>query len=197
MKSVPPSARESRRWTTRSALVPVVLATMLAGVAACGTGGAEGSPAEEGTPSEAERSESPEAGQEVAAGASDDERRPMPDRAWVILGADTVVAEIARTADERAQGLKFRDELPPGTGMLFVFPDEGTRSFWMQDTYIPLDIAYIDASFRIVDIQQMAALSTETYPSASAFMYALEVPLGWFAEHGVEVGATIEVVFGG
>jgi hypothetical protein len=81
--------------------------------------------------------------------------------------------------------------------MLFVFPDEVIRSFWMEDTHIPLDIAYVDASFHIIDIQQMEALSTDPHPSAGPAMYALEVPLGWFAEHGVEVGDTIEVVFGG
>jgi hypothetical protein len=123
--------------------------------------------------------------------------RPMTDRAWVIFGADTVVAEVARTADERAEGLKFREELAPGAGMLFVFPDIGTRSFWMQDTYIPLDIAYMDASFRIVDIQQMEPLTTDAHPSTAPAMYALEVPLGWFAEHGIEVGDVPEVVFGG
>lgn len=125
------------------------------------------------------------------------EPRPPLDRAWVIFGADTVVVEVARTADERAQGLKFRDELPDGTGMLFVFPDLATRSFWMEDTYIALDIAYMDASYRIVDIQQMEPRTTRTYPSAAPAMYALEVPEGWFAEHGIEVGDTPEVIFGG
>lgn len=197
MNSLPPSAPATARRTPRPRLATVLVTAVLVGVTACGTGGAEGSPAEGTAVSGAERPGGGEAGQEVTAGAGAEGQRPMPDRAWVILGADTVVAEIARTPDERAQGLKFRDELPAGTGMLFVFPDQGTRSFWMQDTYVPLDIAYVDASFRIVDIQQMEALSTETYPSASPFMYALEVPLGWFAEHGVEVGDSIEVVFGG
>ncbi len=135
--------------------------------------------------------------QDAAAPAPASTDRPPLDRAWVIFGADTVVVEVARTADERAEGLKFRDELPAGTGMLFVFPDLATRSFWMQDTYIALDIAYMDASYRIVDIQQMEPLTTRTYPSAAPAMYALEVPLGWFAEHGIEVGATPTVVFGG
>lgn len=135
--------------------------------------------------------------QEVAPEAPAAEARPALARAWVIFGADTVVAEVARTPDERAQGLKFRDELPVGTGMLFVFPDAATRSFWMEDTYVALDIAYMDASYRVVDIQQMEPLGTQTYPSAAPAMYALEVPLGWFAEHGVTVGDVPEVVFGG
>lgn len=167
--------------------IPLILA--LAGVlalAGCGTGGAEGA-----------AGSAPDGQEATSAPAEPQEARPQAGRAWVIFGADTVVVEVARTADERAQGLKFRDELAPGTGMIFVFPDEATRSFWMQDTYIPLDIAYLDASFRIIDIQQMEPLVTDTYPSAAPAMYALEVPLGWFAEHGVQVGDVPTVVFGG
>lgn len=135
-------------------------------------------------------------GQEVGARAVSAAPRPPAGRAWVIFGTDTVVAEVARSADERAQGLMYREELAPGTGMLFVFPDEATRGFWMANTYIPLDIAYMDSALRVVDIQQMEPEVTETYDSAAPAMFALEVPRGWFAEHGVEVGDVAEVVFG-
>jgi uncharacterized protein len=171
MKTMP-----SAPWLTFIALLLVV---------ACGSDGPEASAATDRAPQEAREATAP--------GPS----RPVAGRAWVIFGADTVVVEVARTADERAQGLKFRDELPAGTGMLFVFPDLATRSFWMQDTYIALDIAYLGASFEIVDIQQMEPLTTQTYPSAAPAMYALEVPLGWFTEHGIEVGDVPEVIFGG
>jgi hypothetical protein len=115
----------------------------------------------------------------------------------VVFGADTVQAEVARTDEERASGLMFRDELPEGTGMLFVFPDQTIRSFWMQDTHVALDIAFMDASFRVVDIQQMEPLTTDRHESPSPVMYALEVPQGWFAAHGIEAGVTPEVIFGG
>ncbi|NIP80218.1 MAG: DUF192 domain-containing protein, partial [Gemmatimonadetes bacterium] len=48
---------------------------------------------------------------------------PPPGHAWVIFGADTVLAEVAATAEERAEGLMYRDDVPDGTGMLFVFQD--------------------------------------------------------------------------
>ncbi|HSG07948.1 MAG TPA: DUF192 domain-containing protein [Longimicrobiales bacterium] len=122
--------------------------------------------------------------------------RPAPDHAWVIFGADTVVAEVARTADQRAEGLMYRQELPDGVGMLFVFETSEVRSFWMQNTYVALDIAYMDASFTIVDIQQMEPLTTDPHESRGPAMFALEVRKGWFAERGIRVGDRAEVVFG-
>ena len=121
---------------------------------------------------------------------------PRDGFAWVIFGADTVVAEVARTAAERQQGLMDRDEVPEGTGMLFIFDDEAIRSFWMKDTQVPLDIAYINADLRIVDIFQMEPLVTSTYDSTSPAMFALEVRKGWFAEQGIEAGAQAQFVFG-
>jgi uncharacterized membrane protein (UPF0127 family) len=122
--------------------------------------------------------------------------RPPAGHAWVIFDADTVVAEVAATADERAEGLMYRDDVPDGTGMLFVFPDVAVRGFWMANTYVPLDLAFMDPSFNIVDIVQMQPLVTETYDSRAPFMYGLEVRQGWLAEHGIAVGHRAEVVFG-
>jgi hypothetical protein len=115
----------------------------------------------------------------------------------VIFGADTVVAEVALTPEARAQGLMYRDRVPDGTGMLFVSERQEVQSFWMQNTYVNLDIAFMDAGFRIVDIQQMEALSTEFHESAAPALYALEVREGWFEERGIEVGHVAEVRFGG
>jgi len=116
--------------------------------------------------------------------------------AWVIFDGDTVVAELARTPQEREQGLMFREKLEKGTGMLFIFPDTQTRSFWMKNTFIPLDIAYLDDGLRIVDIQAMEPETLESHPSTRPAMFALEVPRGWFSELGIEVGAQARLVFG-
>jgi len=121
---------------------------------------------------------------------------PAAGYAWVIFGADTVVAEVAATAEERSEGLMYRDEVPDGTGMLFVFPDSRVRSFWMANTYVALDIAYMDPSFRVVDIMQMEPLVTENYVSSAPAMYGLEVRKGWFAEQEIAVGVQAEIVFG-
>jgi uncharacterized membrane protein (UPF0127 family) len=80
--------------------------------------------------------------------------------------------------------------------MIFVFDDEEVRSFWMQDTFIALDIAYLDANARIIDIQQMEPQTTRLHTSSGPSMFALEVPQGWFAEMEIEVGVEAEIVFG-
>ena len=121
---------------------------------------------------------------------------PPRGHAWVVIDQDTVVAEVADTPAARERGLMFRTELDEGRGMLFVFDDEQTRSFWMRDTYIPLDIAYLDRTQRIVDIQQMEPQVEELYESAAPAMFALEVRQGWFEERGIETGDQVRIVFG-
>ena len=127
----------------------------------------------------------------------DSARLPAAGTAWVVLRGDTVVAEMARTGEQRAAGLMNRSRVPDGTGMLFVFEDAAVRSFWMKDTYVPLDIAFIGPDLRIVDIQRMEPEVTETYDSAAPAMFALEVRQGWLAEHGWRVGDVVEITFGG
>lgn len=131
------------------------------------------------------------------AAASMDRRPTPPDgHAWVVFGVDTVLAEVASTPEERAEGLMYRDDVPDGTGMLFVFTDNRPRAFWMANTYVPLDIAYMDPSYRIVDIIAMEPLVTDSYPSDAPAMFALEVRQGWFAERGIGVGSQAQIVFG-
>jgi uncharacterized membrane protein (UPF0127 family) len=122
---------------------------------------------------------------------------PAAGRAWLVFGNDTVNAEVASTPAQRSQGLMGRSTVPAGTGMLFVFGEEEVRSFWMRNTLVSLDIAFMDSEFRIVDIQQMEANSEEFHDSRQPAMYALEVQKGWFAAHGVRIGAKPRVVFGG
>ena len=121
---------------------------------------------------------------------------PPRGHAWVVIDQDTVVAEVADTPAARERGLMFRTELEEGRGMLFVFDEEQTRAFWMRDTYIPLDIAYLDRTQRIGDIQQMEPQVEELYESAAPAMFALEVPQGWFEERGIEIGDQVRIVFG-
>jgi len=139
------------------------------------------------------RQQHPEA---LDAGEIAPQRLPPPGHAWVIFDSDTVVAEVARTPEERERGLMYRESLPNGTGMLFVFTDAQIRSFWMRNTFIPLDIAYLDAELQVVDIQSMEPQTEESHPSGQPAMFALEVPRGWFQEMEIRVGARARVVFG-
>ena len=120
---------------------------------------------------------------------------PTAAMALVVFGSDTVRAEVANTAETRSRGLMYRDEVPDGTGMLFVFDREAERSFWMQNTYVALDVAFIDANFRIVDIQQMEPETTKIHDGARPAMFALEIRQGWFTERGITVGDRCELIF--
>lgn len=95
---------------------------------------------------------------------------------------------MAEDPESRSLGLMFRKCLGKNSGMLFSFPHEDYYSFWMQNTYIPLDIAFIDKSGTVVDIRQMMPLSTRNVRPDFPCKYALEVNRDWFSENGVEVG---------
>ena len=85
-----------------------------------------------------------------------------------------------------------RDSLPEDHGMLFVYPEEQILSFWMRNTRIPLDIAFIDRNGFILEIQQMQPHDDKSHASKQPAMYALEVRLGWFEDHEVEPGDRVE-----
>ena len=108
------------------------------------------------------------------------------------VGGIEIRVELADEPAERQQGLMYRESMPENHGMLFAYPEERTLGFWMKNTLIPLDIAYIDRDGRIVDIKQMAPQSTETHNSAAPAMYALEMNQGWFAANGIRVGDLVE-----
>ena len=86
----------------------------------------------------------------------------------------------------------FRERLAPGSGMLFVFADDRQRGFWMKDTPIPLSIAFLDASKKVIFLADMTPNSTTVVGAFNAGLmrYAIEVNQGWFASHGVTVGMT-------
>jgi hypothetical protein len=121
---------------------------------------------------------------------------PPPDRRSVCIGSACFDAELAVTADERARGLMFRESLPPGTGMLFVFPREGRHGFWMKNTLIELDIVFIGADRRVSDIARRAQPCRnepcpQYFPAAPA-AYALEIAGGIADRFGFAAGDPVE-----
>jgi uncharacterized protein len=109
-----------------------------------------------------------------------------------ILNA-SLKAEVADTPQASENGLMFRDSLPEDRGMVFVFEQPKTASFWMRNTKIPLSIAYIDSTGKILEIKSMKPLDETVVPSISdRVAYALEVNQGWFDRHGIAPGVKID-----
>lgn len=135
------------------------------------------------------RGESPPSASEPAAAAVTQPQGPtIPLR----LGEHVLQVEVADDDAERQQGLMHRDGLAPDHGMLFVYPDERERGFWMKNTKIPLSIAFADRQGRIVHIADMQPYDETTTRSWHPAMYAVEVELGWFDTHKVRIGSRIE-----
>jgi len=88
----------------------------------------------------------------------------------------------------------FRQQLGSGAGMLFIFPGDTSSGFWMQNTFVPLSIAFIDVDGVIVDIQDMEPLSTAIHSPGASYRWALEVNQGWFGVNGVVVGDVVSLV---
>ena len=100
-----------------------------------------------------------------------------------------IAIEIADNDYERTRGLMYRRSLPDNAGMLFIFERSGTLSFWMRNTYIPLDIIFIDQNKQIVTIQKNTTpLSYAQIPSKRNAKYAVEVNAGFSDRHGIVIG---------
>ena len=87
-------------------------------------------------------------------------------------------------------GLSGRSSLE-GRGMLFAFPDGAAVGFWMKGTHIDLDIAFVDASMRVIEVKTMRADTLDIHKPAANYVAAVEVPAGWYAANAVKVGATV------
>jgi len=106
-------------------------------------------------------------------------------------GIHNIVAEVARTPDERSTGLMFRPSLGANEGMLFVFEQPGQQCFWMKNTLIPLSVAFVADDGAIVNIEQMKPQTLDSHCSTKAVRYVLEMNEGWFARRGIRPGAKL------
>jgi len=102
--------------------------------------------------------------------------------------------EQANTPLKREQGLMGRKKMGQNHGMLFDFHSPRRLSFWMRNTYIPLDIAFLDNEGVIEEIKEMTPMSTRPVTSHNRCRYALEVNRGWFRDNNITEGSSISGV---
>ena len=104
-------------------------------------------------------------------------------------GVHTFAVELATTPEQREQGLMYRRDLPEGLGMLFDFERDQDVSFWMRNTYIPLDMIFIRGDGRILRIaENTEPLSERLVPSGGRVRGVLEVIGGTARKLGIAPG---------
>ena len=103
-------------------------------------------------------------------------------------GIYNIDAELAQTAEEREIGLMFRPTLGANQGMLFAFERPGTQCFWMKNTLVPLDAAFIADDGAIVNIVHMKPRTLDSHCSEKPVRFVLEMNDAWFAKRGIKAG---------
>ncbi|ARM30989.1 hypothetical protein B9H02_06345 [Prosthecochloris sp. HL-130-GSB] len=117
---------------------------------------------------------------------------------WTVITTtgDTLMAEVSITEKEKESGLMWRKKLPENHGMLFMYTEERRLCFWMKNTVIPLDIAFMNSEGIIVDIQEMTITDNDSHIYCSRYpaSMALEVNHGWFRKRNITEGDTLRII---
>lgn len=130
---------------------------------------------------------------DVSSAVTPAQPKPMS-MAKLKLGGKEITVLIAETEEQRKQGLMYVDKMEENNGMIFSYGAPVEKAcMWMKDTKIPLDVAFIDGSGKIVNIEaDMKPLSTDNHCNTSGpIYYALEMNAGWFAKNGVKPGDSL------
>ncbi len=119
---------------------------------------------------------------------------PASQPVTVSIGQHRFQVEVAQSVPEITRGLMYRERLGKFQGMLFVFPDEQPRSFWMKNTLIPLDIIFISDKHRIVSISERAEpLTLTSRQSQGPARYVLEINGGLSSELKIKPGMKVKI----
>jgi uncharacterized membrane protein (UPF0127 family) len=111
------------------------------------------------------------------------------------FGKSSIRAWVMDSDSKRQEGMMFltEKEVPKDHGMVFVFQGAAQRSFWMRNTLIPLDIAYLDSKGKALNVAVMKALDESPVPSAGPSKYVLEMKKGAFARLGIKKGTLFKL----
>lgn len=111
----------------------------------------------------------------------------------VTIGEHVFNVEVATTSGAQLRGLMERESLASDAGMLFIFDEPSMQSFWMLNTPLPLDIAFIREDLTISSTDTMEPLTTTRHESTEPVPYVLEVPADEFVRRGIEAGDVVSV----
>lgn len=110
---------------------------------------------------------------------------------------DIDVYKIAKTKEQQAKGLMFRKQkLPKNSGMLFVYPQKTRSSFWMKNTFIDLDIVFMDENLNVVGtIENMKAHDLTSRSIDIPYKYALEMNANSIKKMNIKLGTKINLIY--
>jgi uncharacterized membrane protein (UPF0127 family) len=117
----------------------------------------------------------------------------LDERIEVGIGGENFRVEVARTAEQKRQGLMNRKSLGDREGMIFVYESDQHLAFWMKNTTIPLTLVFLSKDGEIMQIEQLKPQSLKSVVSDRAVRYALELPAGVLEELGVKVGDRVRL----
>ena len=110
------------------------------------------------------------------------------------IGEQTLQLELARTPKTRETGLMYRENLPKGEGMIFVFENPQPQRFWMKNTRIPLDIGYFSADGRLKEVHRGQPYDLSGMPSrAKDLQFVVELYEGEFKRMGITLGSRLNL----
>lgn len=117
------------------------------------------------------------------------------ERMRVTIGGNEIIAWVANTPEKRTSGLMGVKELPPGTGMLFVFPEAAPRTFWNKNTLIDLDLLWVTGNVvsGVSALPREGTAGTVQVTSPLPANAVVEVPQGWAKDHNIQLGDGVRV----
>ncbi len=121
-------------------------------------------------------------------------------RAKLKLGKVEIKIDVAKKTKDLQKGMMFKTSWGDIEGMLFVFPKEGFRSFWMKNTFLPLSIGFFDKKkvlLEVYDLKESKSMTQKNFDSVKSktrAKYVLEVPKGWFKENNVQIGDAFKFI---
>ena len=104
--------------------------------------------------------------------------------------------EVVKTGKDKERGLMYRDYLPQDHGMLFVFENKAKHEFWMKNTFISLDIIWINEDFEIVDIisaEPCTSIECEIYKPREEALYVIEVNKNFARDNNIFIGTEVDL----
>ena len=112
-----------------------------------------------------------------------------------------MTCEVASSHEDRLMGLMFREELPVDEGMIFVYEYPHNVSFWMKNTFIPLDIIFLGENGTVINVEEadverdVSDEGLKSYCSGGPVLWVVEINQDLCNLYGIDVGTNVSIEF--